>query len=408
VPYAYVDHYRVMDRNTGTADPFELYDALDRVETVLASGNYELVNLSLGPNLPIDDGEVHLWTALIDKYLADGRTLLTIAAGNGGEAEDPDEARIQVPADAVNAVAVGASTLAPDGWSRAPYSAIGPGRSPGRIKPDLLHFGGDAESPYLVYAPDNGTGLARQAGTSFAAPSVLRLASGVRAHLGSRVGPLALKALLIDQSVRPDDADSHQVGWGQIDCSPEDIVICKDGEVRILFQGELLPGKYLRAQVPMPDAPLRGNVTIKATFCYASPIDPQDPGSYTRSGLDITFRPHLNRFGSDQSTVPRSRAFFRKSAFDTEDTLRQDAQKWETVLSAEETLRATSLRKPVFDIHYNARSSGGPVGNASAIPYALIVTVRSKTTPDLYDLVVRSYPGVLVPLTPVISIPVQV
>jgi len=406
-PYSYVDHYRVLDQETGKTDPFELYDVLDRVEAVIASGFYELINLSVGPDLPIEDDEVHLWTALLDTYLADGKTLITVAAGNNGASTDPCEARIQVPGDIVNGLTVGAATLSSHGLVRAPYSAIGPGRSPGRTKPDFLHFGGDSLSPFMVYEQGSGLRVAGQVGTSFAAPSVLRLAAGVRAHMGKSVDPLALRALLVHNCVMPKGADRSQVGWGLLESSPLDLVTCTDGEVRVLFQGELIPGKYLRAPVPMPRESLTGNVTIKATFCYASPTNPENPDTYTRCGLDITFRPDETHFQKEEATVPISATFFRKTDFDNEASLRQDAQKWETVLSAEKTMRGSSLNHPVFDIHYNARSGGGKPDDARPISYALVLTVSSKRTPDLYDQVVRAYPGVLVPLTPVISIPIR-
>jgi len=406
-PFAIVDHYQVLDANSGQTDPFELYDVLDRVTAVLSSGNHELINLSIGPALPVEDDEVHLWTAQIDQYLSDGKTLLTIAGGNNGDSSYPGEARIQVPADAVNGISVGAATKTPEGLVRAKYSAIGPGRSPGRTKPDLLHFGGDASVPFYVYAQGAGTSLAQQAGTSFAAPSVLRLASGIRAYLGARIQPLAMKAILIHHCESLPNPDRSHMGWGGITTNVEDMLICPDYEVSVLFQGELLPGKYLRAPIPLPTQQLKGKVTIKATFCYASPIDPQDPGSYTRSGLDITFRPDLEKFTEESSTIAKSASFFRKSDFDTEDVLRHDAHKWETVLSAEKTKHGTSLNKPVFDIHYTARSGGGSSLDARPIPYALIITIKSQHTPNLYDQVVRAYPGILVPLTPVISIPLH-
>ncbi|WP_139157512.1 hypothetical protein, partial [Enterobacter hormaechei] len=67
-------------------------------------------NLSLGPNLPIEDSEVHAWTSVIDDLLSDGETLMTIAVGNNGEMDkESGNARIQVPADSVNGLSIGAA-----------------------------------------------------------------------------------------------------------------------------------------------------------------------------------------------------------------------------------------------------------------------------------------------------------
>ncbi|WP_407470007.1 S8 family serine peptidase [Xanthomonas campestris pv. raphani] len=87
------------------------------VEEVLLSRQYQFINLSLGPDLPIDDTDVHAWTSVIDDLLSDGDTLMTVAVGNNGEMDRAvGNARVQVPADAVNALAVGAANNTDDTW----------------------------------------------------------------------------------------------------------------------------------------------------------------------------------------------------------------------------------------------------------------------------------------------------
>ena len=80
-------------------------------------------------------------------------------------------------------------------WARAPYSAVGPGRSPGVVKPDLMAFGGDAAKYFHVLSPGKKPTLAPQLGTSFASPYLLRNAVGIRAIMGDELTPLAIKAL---------------------------------------------------------------------------------------------------------------------------------------------------------------------------------------------------------------------
>jgi hypothetical protein len=407
-PFSVVDHYRVLDKDCGN-DPFELYDVLRRIDEILASRQHEFFNLSIGPAVPVEDDEVHSWTALLDQRLSDGHALATVAVGNNGrEDRDSGEARIQVPSDAVNALAVGAADSRRADWIKASYSAFGPGRSPGRVKPEVMQFGGDVSEPFRVYDMDAAPGLASTRGTSFAAPATLRLAAGIRAHFGGRISPLALKALLV-HSADPVAQSRDEVGWGRVAVDLNRIALCDDGMVRVLYQGELTPSQYLRAPIPLPsDEYLDGYVRIASTFCYATPIDPQDPGSYTRSGLEVTFRPHMRKFASREATVPQSKSFFKRSDFDNEHVLRSDAQKWETTLHAAYRFRGSSLLQPVFDIHYNARSSGGAARDAQKIRYALVVTVWSARTPDLYDIVLRTYAGQLEALVPIIEIPVRV
>jgi hypothetical protein len=100
-PYANVDHYRVLDVNTQNDDQFELYSVLERIQDILDSRpRYDFINLSLGPDLPVEDNDVHAWTAVLDQLFADGLTLPAIAVGNSGERDWPSgNARIQTPAD---------------------------------------------------------------------------------------------------------------------------------------------------------------------------------------------------------------------------------------------------------------------------------------------------------------------
>jgi hypothetical protein len=62
-PYSFVDHLRVLDRESTAEDPLEMYRTLGFIEQVLLSRQYEFINLSLGPDLPIEDADVHAWTS---------------------------------------------------------------------------------------------------------------------------------------------------------------------------------------------------------------------------------------------------------------------------------------------------------------------------------------------------------
>lgn len=405
-PFAAVDHFRVLDEHS-EQDPIELYDVLHRVLAALQSGEYLFANLSVGPDLPVEDHEVHGWTAALDDLLSDGTKLLTIAAGNSGELDEASgNARVQVPADCVNALAVGSCDSRAASWARASYSSIGPGRSPGLVKPDLVAFGGSDNESFLVVDASRPSRVLSTSGTSFASPATLRMALGIRAHFGSRVSPLALKALVVHACEEHPSLEPKHVGWGRIPDDIDSYVVCPDGTVRVLYQGELSAAQWIRAPIPLPTAALDGKVSIRATFTFATATDPQDPSNYTRSGLDIVFRPHDGKLDKKSGQV-KTRPFFQLKDYSTEEELRHQAHKWETLLHKEDRLLGSSLSNPVFDIHYNARESGGPSKTAAKMRYALVVTIVAKKVPDLYDQIVQRYPTQLRPLTPVIQIPVR-
>ena len=403
VPYSHVDHYRVLDSEP-IQDPYELFDVIKRIEAILTQNEYEFVNLSIGPEFPIEDDEVHAWTAFLDTHLADGQALITVAAGNNGWLDRPTgNARIQIPSDAVNALCLGAATSQGNDWGRASYSPLGPGRTPASVKPDALAFGGTSLEPFLAVSASNE--LVESLGTSFAAPLALRTAAGIRALFGNRIGPLALKALLVHTATQRNLHDPIEHGWGRIRTDLQQIVVCGDGVARVVYQGTLNPGKYLRAQLPVPSAPLKGSVKITATIAYATEVEPDYLSHYTRSGLKLVFRPHADRSRSPNSTVAQSSSFFTKSPVAATATMSSSAQQWETVRHATLTKRGSSLHNPVFDIHYNARSEGHDgTSQAQKVRYAMVITVESKHRPDLYDEVLRTYPNRLSALQPRLGI----
>lgn len=406
-PYSTVDHYRVLDDAPGQ-NPHELYEVLDRIERVLDDNDYDFINLSIGPSLPIEDDDIHAWTAVLDDRLARADTLAAVAVGNNGESDDDlGLNRVQVPSDCVNAVAIGATDRPDSPWSRAPYSSVGPGRSPGLVKPDLVEFGGSLQRPFVVIGPGREAQLDATGGTSFAAPSALRLAAGVRAHFGNSLSLLAVRTLLT-HTAEESEHPHRDVGRGRVARSLEDVVIVDDDTVRVIYQGKISPGKYIRAPIPMPDGMIKGAVEITATLCYKCLTDPHHPGNYTRAGLEPTFRPHDGKFSREEQVHPDARSFFTAVDPGTdEDILRRDAWKWENCLHKRRRFRGSSLRNPCFDIHYNARLAGRNFVPAEKLSYALAVTVHAKSIVDLYDQIVRKYATRLEALRPTVEIPVR-
>lgn len=405
-PYSYVDHFRVLDARVEDENPLDLYRTLAHIEEVMLSRQYRFLNLSLGPDLPADDSDVHAWTAVLDTMLSDGETLMTVAVGNNGERDAASGLnRIQVPADSVNALSIGAADRLTGVWNRAGYSAQGPGRSPGRRKPDVVAFGGCPKEYFHVAAPGAKPVLAATMGTSYASPFVLRTAVGVRAVLGDAIHPLTIKALLVHAAQNDPGGLVTEVGWGRVPTDLNQIIMCGDGTARIIYQGLLRPGKYLRAPVPLPTAALTGRVTLSATFCYASPVDVEDAAAYTKAGLTITFRPNSTKSAGKQI---KTRSFFSQATFRTEQEQRQDLGKWETVLHASDRMLGSSLKQATFDIHYNARDGGGAAGaGTELIRYALVLTVQAPKHANLFEEILSSH-SLLKAIEPRISLPVRV
>ncbi len=406
VPYVNVDHHRVVDINAQWPD---YYDILDRVTEVLKSSHYDYVNISVGPDLTLDDVALHLWTVKLDEIFAHGKTLATIAVGNRGHHRSPNSNRIGAPSDAVNAMGVGAADSRHDPWKRADYSSRGPGRPTGVVKPDVVAYGGCVGNEFTMLAPGAPTGTREDCGTSFSAPLALRTGLGIAAFFGYGIRPLAVKALLISNA-RKGSHHINEVGWGRISDDYLDVVTCSGSDVQIVYQGILRPGKSLRAEVPLPSKLSgRSRVRISATICYGCEIEPQNPATYTRAGLEVVFRPHAQRRKEPSQLNADSATFFQAADFkETETRLRTDAHKWETTLKKERTFTPDQLHEPVFDIHYVAREGGSKPSTPAEIPYAMVVRVEQADMATLYDDVVARYRSRLEILRPQVSIPIRV
>lgn len=414
-PLCAVDHVRVLDTKTGVGDDADYFDVLDRIVGHLDKnpGLYSYVNISLGPSLAVDDDEVTLWTAALDKRFAHGKCVATVAAGNDGELDEAAGLnRIQPPADGVNVLSVGAADRSGGDWQRAAYSCVGPGRSPGIVKPDGLAFGGSLQEPFGVLTRQLRGG--QILGTSFAAPFALRSAASIGAQLGTLLGPLAIRALLIHRAHSKDEHEMKHVGWGRFEADPLQLVTCDDDETLVVFQGELPVGEHLRAPVPVSNVTLEGDVLLAASLVIAPEVDPEHPGTYTRSGLEVAFRPHSAKFtkpkkGAKSARHAKTRSFFSSANLygQSENALREDGHKWEPCLHHEERLRSSSLSDPCFDIYYHHRESGMKVVDPQPIPYAFVVSLKAPKVKDLYNRVVRAYAHQLVPLRPKVFVQVR-
>lgn len=414
-PYCPVDHVRVVE--TGRPKDLEYLDVLDRILNHLDQneGRYQFVNISMGPNFAAEDDDVNQWTSSLDERFSSENVMATVAAGNDGELDANLRLnRIQPPSDGVNVLAVGASNSQNQEWARASYSCVGPGRSPGFVKPDGVAFGGSDDSPFMILAPSANTQATPNAGTSFASPFVLSCAAGTKSLAGTELSPLAIRALLIHRA-NPKNHLRPEVGWGLLETDPQLLMTCDDHEAMVVYQGELALGQHLRAPIPLPTGGIKGNVLLRATLAIAPSVDPEHPGSYTKGGLEVAFRPDSRKFSKpkDGQKAPvhaKTKSFFSGSKiFDkSEFRLKEEGFKWEPCLRHEQPMRGSSLHEPLFDIWFHHREGAMAMKEPKPLPFTLVVSLSAPKEPDLYNRVVRTYAQILVPIQPKIQIPVKV
>jgi hypothetical protein len=431
-PAAQIDHYRVLPNPNPHADP-DAYWVLDQIIDAVENGSYSIANLSLGPDISVEeDEEPNRWTSTLDQLAFEHDVLFVVAAGNNGEQDAATGLnRVQVPADMANGLSVGACDRHAPGtpWERAPYSALGPGRCGSRVQPFGVQFGGVDGHPFRGITADGS--IVEASGTSFASPLVANSLIRVAQRLGkARTTPNNLRAFAVHFAERHADADAliAEIGHGRFLHDFADALVCQPNEVHLLYEDRIDRDDVVALRLPLPEGIDRGIVQISWTLALTAPTEPTQPSEYTQATLDLTFRPHDRKYrftdgtrvrvvdvddtaavaalyadGYTASTYPMTVAM--PGSFGTEEA-RREGGKWETVRHFARAFRASSLRNPRLDLAYVSREGGLLTRTPGPIDYTLLVTIRGREGLDLYDRA-RSQFSVITPLHVPTRLPVR-
>jgi hypothetical protein len=436
-PPARVDHFRVLPRPDDVDEDDEVYWVIDQIEGTLSGGPYRIVVLSYGPNEAVEeDLEPHRFTSALDRlaYLDD--IAFAVAAGNNGGAEISPLGldRVQPPADGANVIGVGACAEPGEvDPVRAHYSAVGPGRAGMRIQPLGVCFGGEAQR-FVGAAP--GGGLQASLGTSFAAPAVARGLAGLRGPLGPESFEAdTLRAFAAHFAIGCEKSghDVIELGHGRL---PEDYaphLECGPSELTVLVEDTLKRGQTKGYPFPVPRDDLSGQVSLRWTVSYISPIDEEEAVEYTLAGLDVDMRPHKTRHWlnppkglglkrervdtrTDNALIEARKAegwklaknpITRSGGARRSEQTQVEEGKWETVVRHESGLQAASVHFPEVWLTYLERGQGQLVDadNSIDLDFAMLLTIRAPKMVDLYETISARY-DTLVPVT--LPVPVQV
>lgn len=410
---ATVTHYQVVEGPDSGSSEYPWL--LSKIREIVERDRPKLVNLSLGPRVPVDDHEPHRWTAVLDKVAQETGTLFITAAGNDGHRNRAANLhRVQVPGDMVNGLCVGAFVPTPTGWDVADYSGRGPGRPGSRVQPAVVAFGGDPQGQRFARLHADGQVRQDSHGTSYATPLVTHLAAKLVRELGPRADASTLRALIVHTASRLPSHDVVDVGYGRIVQNVDDILVCPANEVTAIYQGIIARDEVRSFALPHPTKAPKGKYDVKWTLAFTTGTDSAEAGDYTSAGLETTFRPHSRRFtlskgkksktldmetradeaadlmsdGYNPSRYPES--FSAPSQFAPEAVLR-DHGKWEAISRWECTKQSTSLHQPVIDISHVTRENGRLTTGSEEIEFSLVVTISAHQEVDLYALAEVEY-----------------
>ncbi len=425
-----LDSYRVFP--LPSIPGLDEYWLLDEIKRVVSEGDYRIVNLSLGPDVAVEDsGEPNRWTSELDHLASELDVLFVIAAGNGGENDRATGLhRVQVPGDMVNGLAVGAcDTPPPDSsWTRTRYSSMGPGRHGNRIQPSGVQFGGHAQRPFPLLTGTGSVEECQEGGTSFATPLVTHALADL-AHRLPRPTASVLRAFAVHFAEKPRRGHAfEEIGHGRFPLSFEQYLNCVADEAHILFEDEIDRGQRLGYRIPLPGE-IIGPIELDLTLVYVSPVEASQPTEYTRVSLDLSLRPnqYVHAFN------PLAGSGLRRQTLDyrTEEAIAliqsgwvmsqepitkslgtgprspeidlRNSGKWETVRRHRIRINKGEFNNPRIEVTHIARRNGRLTYESEPVRFALLVTVHDKSgSGELYDLVKSQYPS-LRPLAKVAS-----
>ena len=443
-PPAQVDHFRVLPRPPHVSDGEEPYWVMDQIiDCVKTLDRWKIVSLSYGPEEAVEeDSEPNRFTAEIDRLAYEHDVTFLVAVGNLDEHQRQVRSplgldRVKAPADAINAVGVGScDAAAPAPPLRSDFSCWGPGRPGLRVSPLGVTFGGNpATHGFLGAAPGGNYQVGY--GTSYSTPAAARgLATLLRALPDHHHHANVLRAFAAHYAEPPANRDLDAVGYGRLASDYQPLMQSPDGSITVLITDTLRRGLTQAYPLPCPATGLAGNVHLRWTVSYLTPVDPQEAAEYALAGIEVQFRPDIARYRLEP---PHSRAGRARDVDAVKDKdliaervkegwrlstnaktrggtaihsehVRREAGLWETVVVYQDSVRAASLNRPEVWMTYYQRAEGRlvPRAEAAELDFAALMTVTAPRVPDIYERVLAQAEfKVLTPLDVPVSVPVR-
>ena len=399
---------------TDPKDP-DLYEAIDLIEAAVpARPDVVFWNISFGPRGPIWDDTISRFTYALDNLTVSQKVGFCVAVGNDGR-RTGIWSRIQSPSDLVNGIGVGAFTERKGVVMHAPYSCRGPGRECGKMKPDLVAFGGCEHTPMHLLSSTAGDARG-SSGTSFASPLVASIGAQAVGTV-ERGTALLARTLLIHTAKHPQIDPDFLLGHGLVQTSLDGLIRCNAREVTVVFQGDISATGHVRLPIMLPlGLVVSGNVRISWTVGVLPPVKANHPSDYTSMCVEDTFYPNAQVFNfknpdakgkpvfkslhlkddaaeiASLSAKGWKRSHFPATAsgniYSTEQEKRLD-YKWEPVVRRSVNKRAGSFHEPFLVLHAIPRHGVG-----GRVNYAAVVTISAPAfDDDLYAAVLRARPA---------------
>jgi len=391
---------------------------LDSIPTLSKRHQLRIWNMSLSLSISVKDEKFSSLGSFLDIFQEKNNIIFTLPSGNYvhlNQREWPpqdnigNDDRLQVPADSVRAITVGAIACKENNYSivkknqPASYSCKGPGPSY-IVKPELIHYSGnvglnngtlDFLNQGIRSFDENGC-ITEDVGTSFACPLVARTLAILDHKLDSSTSNNLIKALAIHYSQIPDEAKIHDdilpyVGFG-IPTSTNNILNCTESSITLVFEQEIYEGHSLNYPFVWPESlrnengKCRGDV--KMTLVAGVPLDSNFGSEYIRA--NITASLGAKTFDKKKNEYKFTSKLKENPTFEArlyEEELIKNGYKWKPIKKYEGNFRG--FKTDEWRIHVSMLLRDGISLDIAPLKFALIFTLSDpKGLTPVYDEVV--------------------
>jgi hypothetical protein len=403
---------------------------LDSIPEISNIHGIKIWNMSLGLPFPCSYEKFSNFATVLDELQDKNNIIMVIPSGNLqncnrrwppsnlGESD-----RLQVPADSVRAISVGAIA-----FSRKPTSLVDIGqptsyscKGPGPvflIKPELVHYSGNnsltnsgkidfSGQGVRVWEPDGS--ISEDIGTSLSAPLVSRTLSLLEYNILPRPSSNLIKALIIHNATHPnslaqisENKKYQYAGYGK-PASVKSMLKCYRSQSTLVFEGGLSERQELNYDFLWPKSLVnklgghRGN--IKMTLASEPPLEKKYGPEYIRANVSAALQTRVTRKNKNGRTSLGWKSIIGE-VFDSGDIIEDlsPASRYETELIKKNKWKpiktyAKSFSRSKFNrlrIHVSILLRAGEKLK-KPVKFALIFTLSDPTNQnDIYNETIKN------------------
>lgn len=376
-------------------------------------------NMSIASEESCEDYMFSDLGVILDDIQEENNILMVLPTGNVDgnlhELRPWGNRRLQIPADSVRAITVGAIALKENSNSEVHineppvYCCVGPGPS-WTVKPDLVHYSGNTST-----TNDRGLGipilnknnkLAEEWGTSFSAPLVARTLSILEYKLPENASLTRIKALAIHNATLP-RVSKHlsklkkqdYFGFGKP--NPVSTMLdCDKSEITLVFEEEIKPKHKFEYNLPWPKS-LTNNKTlcngeVFITLVSNPPLDKEFGAEYIRGQVNLNLKAHiLNKktnereyksiISEDVTTNSITSTLDKSNLYEKE--LVKNSYKWKPIKKYHKKVKGIDSDEWILTITNQFRAT---MTGKKSIKFVVILTIRDPAgKQNVYDEIIN-------------------